>query len=70
MLAAEFGWEGLMVDGSARHMEQVGRRFPRVTAVAAWITAESVNDLVTSHGFEGELDLLSLDVDGNDYWVW
>ncbi len=25
---------------------------------------------MTRHGFTGDVDLLSLDVDGNDYWVW
>lgn len=70
MLAAELGWTGLMVDGSADHMAQVARRFPRVKAVAAWITAENVNQLITDAGLTGEIDFLSIDVDGNDYWIW
>lgn len=36
----------------------------------AWITAESVNSLIAEEGFSGEVDLLSIDIDGNDYWVW
>jgi hypothetical protein len=36
----------------------------------AWITAENVNQLLEQNGFVGEIDLLSLDIDGNDYWVW
>ena len=36
----------------------------------AWITAEHVNELIASNGFTGEVDLLSLDIDGMDYWVW
>jgi hypothetical protein len=70
VLALELGWTGLMVDGDAAHIAQVARRFPGVTAVSAWITAEQVNDLIASHGFSGEIDLLSVDLDGNDYWVW
>jgi len=69
-LARELGWTGLMVDGSEAHMAQVGRRFPRVQAVAAWITRENVNQLVTDAGLDGEVDFLSIDLDGNDYWVW
>jgi hypothetical protein len=68
-LAREWGWTGLMVDGNAR-MTQVGRRFPGVSAVSAWVTRESINDLIAQHGFAGEVDVLSLDLDGNDYWVW
>ncbi|PWK57354.1 hypothetical protein C8K44_1531 [Aminobacter sp. AP02] len=35
-----------------------------------WISAENINDLVISNGFSGPIDLLSLDLDGNDYWIW
>lgn len=69
-LASEYGWTGLMVDGDADHMRRVARRFPRATAVASWITRENVNELILSNGLGGEVDLFSLDIDGNDYWVW
>ena len=68
-LAREWGWTGLMVDGNA-HMDQVARRFPRVTAVSAWVTRDNINDLIDQNGFGGEVDLFSLDLDGNDYWIW
>ena len=40
------------------------------TLVASWITAENVNSLIANNGFSGDVDLLSLDLDGMDYWVW
>ncbi len=70
MLAGEFGWCGLLVEGDRGKLEYAGRRFPRTTAVSAWITPETVNALLEEHGYAGEVDLLSVDVDGNDYWVW
>lgn len=70
MFAAEFGWTGLMVEGDPGKAAMAGRRFPNVQAVCSWITPESVNDLLQQHGCVGEVDLLSVDVDGNDYWVW
>jgi hypothetical protein len=69
-LARECGWSGLMVDGHSDHIVQVGRRFPTATAVAAWVTRENVNDLITANGCAGEVDLFSLDLDGTDYWIW
>jgi len=36
----------------------------------AWITTENVNDLLIHNDFIGDIDLLSLDVDGVDYWIW
>jgi hypothetical protein len=68
-LTREWGWRGLMIDGNAR-MAQVARRFPLVAAVSAWVTKENINDLIAQHGYVGEVDVLSLDIDGNDYWVW
>lgn len=35
-----------------------------------WITRENVNEIVERAGFSGSIDLLSLDLDGNDYWIW
>lgn len=69
-LASELGWTGLMLDGDQERMIQVGRRFPGVRAVGAWITRENINALVGDAGFEGEVDFVSIDLDGNDYWVW
>jgi hypothetical protein len=70
MLAGEFGWTGLFVEGDKGKVEYAGRRFPGTTAVCAWITPESVNALLEQHGYAGEVDLLSVDIDGNDLWVW
>jgi hypothetical protein len=41
-----------------------------LSATAAFITRDNINDLVTAEGFDGPLGLLSIDVDGNDYWIW
>ena len=70
MFAGELGWTGLVVEGDQGKAGVAARKFPRSTAVCAWITPETVNDLLRDNGFAGEVDLFSLDIDGNDYWVW
>jgi hypothetical protein len=35
-----------------------------------FVTAENVNALFAKHRVPVEFDLLSIDVDGNDYWIW
>lgn len=77
-LITNHGWTGLLIDGDERAV-RAGREFyaecpdtrewPPVL-VSAFVTAENVNDLIRDHGFAGELDLLSIDLDGVDYWVW
>jgi hypothetical protein len=71
-LATSCGWTGLMVDGSPARAKKLVRRFGQfgVRALGSWITVDNVNQLVTESGLSGEIDLLSLDIDGNDFWVW
>ena len=77
-LVIHHGWRALMVDGDANRID-TGRRFyashrdTRVhppVMVTAWVTAENVDDVIARNGFSGEIALLSIDVDGNDYWIW
>lgn len=77
-LILNHGWTALLVDGALPEVEE-GRRFysqhPDTarhppTFLHAWVTKENVNDVVQGAGFRGEIDLLSLDLDGNDYWIW
>jgi hypothetical protein len=41
-----------------------------LTAKQAFITRENINHLISSSGLTGEIGLLSVDLDGNDYWIW
>lgn len=77
-LIINHGWRGLLIDGDEARIGE-GNRFYRRTGntswyppelVHAWVTRENVNELVRDHGFAGEVDLLSLDLDGIDYWIW
>lgn len=36
----------------------------------AFITRDNINELFTEENFTGDIDLLSIDIDGNDYYVW
>lgn len=77
-LAFNFGWHGLFLDGNETAIKR-GRRFYQKyphpwmyqpTFRCARVTAENINDLVSEAGLSGDIGLLSVDVDGNDYWIW
>jgi hypothetical protein len=77
-LILNHGWHGLLVDGN-RDLITRGTSFYRSSKhtyvfpprfVCSWVTRENINDLLASNGFSGEIDLLSLDLDGVDYWIW
>ena len=67
-------WRGLIIDGNQRAMQALKReeiywRYD-LTTVGAFITRENINQLFEENGFSGEIGILSIDVDGNDYWIW
>jgi len=69
-------WRGFVIDGSAAQIELLKKRDKQLfwrhdfTAKSAFITRENINDLLIETGYSGEIGLLSIDIDGNDYWVW
>ncbi len=67
-------WSGLIMDGSQENMDYVKQDnicwMHDLKPVPAFITAENINTLIRDNGFDGEVGILSIDIDGNDYWVW
>lgn len=68
------GWRGLIIDAGRAHLRFTQRRRFRwrydLTAVQGFVDRENVNALLTKTGFKGDIGLLSIDIDGNDYWLW
>ncbi len=67
-------WRGLIVDGSSAMVDAAkadGLYWKHdLTTQPAFITRENINELLSRAGFTGEIGFLSIDLDGNDYWVW
>ncbi len=68
-------WKGLVIDGNKTNVDRivsdgVAHGSHNLTAICAFVTRENVNDLFQKNGFSGDIGLLSIDVDGNDYWLW
>jgi len=38
--------------------------------VNAFVRRDNINEIIEKHGLSGEIDLVSIDLDGNDYWIW
>ena len=73
-LLQEHNWDGLVFDSSSANVAAIVRDpiywRHSLAAVAAFIDADNVNLLLESHGMSGDIGLLSIDIDGNDFWVW
>jgi len=67
-------WTGFVMDGSNDNVNFIKKDIPNwaseLYVKAAFINAENINDLVQIPGFNNEVGILSIDIDGNDYWVW
>ncbi len=77
-LIINHGWTGYLVDGNPKniaHAETFYKWHPSCriwppVCESHWITAENINTVIDNAGFHGEIDLLSIDVDGMDLWLW
>lgn len=67
-------WSGLVMDGDATNIEYIKKgqiySFYDLRAIQCFITKDNINDVLKSSGFKKEIGILSIDIDGNDYWVW
>lgn len=67
-------WSGLVLDGSHKHIDDIKNQDiywrHELSAMCAFIDKDNINDLISSANLSGDVGLLSVDIDGNDYWVW
>jgi hypothetical protein len=66
-------WRGLLIDGDQKNLDAVfddslGVRHD-IQVSANFITAENIQNLIDSAKFGSHLGLLSVDIDGVDYWI-
>ena len=67
-------WSGLVMDGSPKNIARITKSeyFWKydLKALSVFITAENINNLILKSGFEPDVGILHIDLDGNDYWIW
>jgi hypothetical protein len=77
-LAFHHNWKGVFIDAEAealnrgkyiykKHFKEKATCFSFIHSL---VTPENINDLLLKADPEGNVDLLSIDLDGNDYFVW
>jgi len=70
------GWQGCWLDGNPAYVRAANKKFAqsvsdkKLEIRETFITAENIEELLSSVSAPRDLDLLSIDIDGNDYWVW
>ena len=73
-LLAHRNWSGLVLDSDEANVQAIRSRDTYwrhdLRASTAFISAENIDALLAGHDVRGDIGLLSIDIDGNDYWVW
>ncbi len=77
-LILNHGYKGYLFDGSSSNVEAADGFYRskrecqliRPELMQSWITRENVNQVLAASGATGEVDVFSLDIDGNDWHIW
>lgn len=73
LLASRYGWRGTYIEANREYADGLVRRYGdngRVLVLNELVTRDTICDLFKMAGVPEEFDLLSIDIDGNDYWIW
>jgi hypothetical protein len=72
-LVEDHGFSALYIEGDPEAAERLKENFsdyPGVVAIQSFITAENIESLFEQAGVPQRPYLLTIDIDGNDYYVW
>ena len=72
-LADAMGWSGAFIDASSEEHGVLTRKYgasDHIRVVRAFVTAAEIDRQLEEAGAPTDLDVLSIDIDGNDYWLW
>ena len=73
-LLESFNWEGLIIDSNNNYVSDIKKKnyYWRYNLNVAneFISKENINSIINDNNFSGEIGILSIDIDGNDYWIW
>ncbi|OGV63981.1 MAG: NADH dehydrogenase [Lentisphaerae bacterium RIFOXYA12_FULL_48_11] len=67
-------WSGLVLDCLQKNVDFIRNDsvsfMHALEAKCAFVDRDNINQLLKESGITGDMGLLSIDIDGNDYWVW
>lgn len=76
-LVKQQGWSGFLIEANAekfRALQETYRGNPNARLINRFVKldkgAGTIDEILAEHQCPAEIDLLSIDIDGNDYHVW
>lgn len=73
-LLKKFNWSGLIIDSSQKNIDYIKKdkiywKYD-IKALCEFISRDNINKIFLENISQKKIGLLSIDIDGNDYWVW
>lgn len=72
-LAEVRDWNGLFIESDAEEFERLANRYrlsKQIHCINTFVTAENINSVLAAVNTPERFGVLSIDVDGDDYWIW
>ncbi len=71
-LVLNFGCRGLMLEGNLENVNKARGFYKEmgIRVIHSFVDRENINEVISKNLTGKEIDFLSLDIDGNDYWIW
>jgi len=74
LLLESFNWSGVIFDSNSNYISSKKKKnfywkF-NLNVLQKFITSENINLILRENCAVDKISLLSIDIDGNDYWVW
>jgi hypothetical protein len=67
-------WKGLVIDGSSSYIQSLRKNSLywkySIESECDFITKDNINQLISGKNITGDIGILSIDIDSNDYWIW
>lgn len=69
-----FNWKGLVIDSDISHTKHIESQNyywrNQLNISSDFITKKNINLILQKNNAIGDIGILSIDIDGNDYWIW
>ena len=66
-------WSGLIIDNSSKNVDYIKKDQiywkHDVTALCEFVNKKNINKIISDNVYQRDIGLLSIDIDGNDYWI-
>lgn len=67
-------WQGLVIDSSEENIKYIKKKDyywkNKLFAICDFVKVNNINEILENNNIHGQVGLLSIDIDGNDYWIW